>query len=100
MKDKVDGSKQYWSVDSKHVKTLTQKPAEEFVYEEGIDSLELFEETHPRVMQTRISNLNWHPQLSPKRKVFTPKYFVLYWFEKLFNYRPFENKHFIEYKGK
>jgi len=23
---------------------------------------------------------------------------VLYYFEKLFNYRPFENKHFIEYK--
>ena len=98
MKDKVEGSKQYWSVDSKHLKTLEQKPADEFVYEDGIDSLEKFTETHPKVMLNRINNANWHPQLSVEKKKFTPKYFVLYWFEKIFKYRPFENKHFIEYK--
>ena len=99
MKDKVEGSKQYWSVDSKHLKTLEQKPSAEFVYEEGIDSLEKFNETHPKVMLNRINNLDWHPQLSVEKKKFTPKYFVLYWFEKIFKYRPFENKHFIEYKA-
>jgi hypothetical protein len=97
MKDKLEGSKQYWSVKSKHIKTIEQE-SDEFKYEEGIDSLELFKETHPKVMQIRINSLNWHPKLSVKRKKFNARYFVLYWFEKIFNYRPFENKHFIEYK--
>ena len=96
MMDKVEGAKLYWSPDSKHVKTTSQK-SEEFNYEEGIDSLRIFEGTHPKVMQPRLEKLNWHPQLSIKKKKFKPKYFVLYWFERFTGYRPFENKHFIEY---
>lgn len=98
MKDKVEGAKQYWSANSKHVRTINQ-PSEEFNYEQGIDSLKYFEGSHPQVMQQRINNLNWHPELSIKKKKFKPRYFVLYWFERLTGYRPFENKHFIEYKG-
>ena len=98
MMNKLEGSKQYWSVNSKHIKTIEQKKAEEFSYEDGIDSLELFEEAHPKVMQARIDSLNWHPKLSTKKKSFNTRYFALYYFEKLFKYRPFENKHFIEYK--
>ena len=97
MMDKLEGSKQYWSANSKHIKTINQE-SEEFKYEEGIDSLELFAESHPKVMQARIDALNWHPVLSTRKKKFKVRYFVLYWFEKLFNYRPFENKHYIEYK--
>ena len=97
MKDKLEGSKQYWSVKSKHVKTEGQE-TEEFKYEEGIDSLQRFNGDHPKVMLSRITNLNWHPQLSIRKKKFKARYFVLYWFEKIFNYRPFENKHFIEFK--
>ena len=99
MQEKVEGSKLYWSSDSKHIKTIKQD-SEEFVYEDGIDSLKLFKDEHPKVMQARIKALNWHPKLSTKNKKFSPRYFVLYWFEQLFNYRPFENKHFIEYKKK
>lgn len=98
MMDKLEGSKQYWSVNSKHIKTINQE-SEEFVYEDGIDSLKLFTDTHPQVMQERINALNWHPELSTKRKKFKARYFFLYYFEKIFKYRPFENKHFIEYKG-
>lgn len=97
MKDKLEGSKQYWSVNSKHIKTIEQE-SQEFKYEDGIDSLELFGEDHPKVMQARINDLNWHPKLSTKKKKFNARYFTLYWFEKIFNYRPFENKHFIELK--
>lgn len=97
MKDKLEGSKQYWSVNSKHIKTIEQN-SEEFKYEDGIDSLERFAGDHPKVMLSRIHNLNWHPRLSIKKKKFNTRYFVLYWFEKIFNYRPFENKHFIEFK--
>ena len=97
MMDKLEGSKQYWSANSKHIKTINQE-SEEFIYEEGIDSLELFTESHPKVMQARIDALNWHPVLSTRKKKFKIRYFVLYWFEKIFNYRPFENKHYIEYR--
>jgi len=97
MKDKLEGSKQYWSVNSKHIKTIEQN-SEEFKYEDGIDSLERFAGDHPKVMLSRIHNLNWHPRLSIKKKKFNTRYFVLYWFEKIFSYRPFENKHFIEFK--
>jgi hypothetical protein len=97
MKDKLEGSKQYWSVNSKHIKTIEQE-SEEFRYEEGIDSLQRFNGAHPKVMQARLNALNWHPQLSTKMKKFNTRYFMLYWFEKIFNYRPFENKHFIEFK--
>ena len=99
MKDKLEGSKQYWSVNSKHIKTIEQT-APEYNYVEGIDSLQKFEGDHPQVMQGRINQLNWHPELSIRKKRFNTRYFVLYWFEKIFNYRPFENKHFIEYKSR
>ncbi len=99
MKDKLEGSKQYWSVNSKHIKTIEQT-APEYNYVEGIDSLQKFEGDHPQVMQDRINQLNWHPELSIRKKRFNNRYFVLYWFEKIFNYRPFENKHFIEYKSR
>jgi hypothetical protein len=97
MKEKVEESKKYWSIESKHIKSINQV-SDEYDYSETIDSLVRFKGTHPAVMENRLAQLNWHPEISEKRKKFTPKYFVLYWFEKLFNYRPFENKHFIEYK--
>lgn len=97
MMNKLEGAKNYWSADSKHIKTINQD-AEEYVYEKGIDSLKRFQDTHPLVMQDRINALNWHPNLSTKKKKFNVRYFLLYWFEKIFKYRPFENKHFIEYK--
>jgi len=89
MMNKLEGSKQYWSVDSKHIKTIKQE-SEEFKYEEGIDSLKQFRGAHPKVMQARIDALNWHPELSTKKKKFNVRYYVLYYFEKLFNYRPFK----------
>ncbi|NEW81979.1 MAG: glycosyltransferase family 2 protein [Mariniphaga sp.] len=97
MMNKLEGSKQYWSANSKHIKSIKLE-SEEFKYEEGIDSLQQFTGTHPKVMQPRIDALNWHPKLSTKKKKFNVRYFVLYYFEKLFKYRPFENKHFIQYK--
>lgn len=97
MMEKLEGSKNYWAVDSKHIKTINQT-ASEYNYAEGIDSLVRFNDSHPLVMQKRLDQLNWHPELSEKKKKLSGKYYFLYWFEKLFNYRPFENKHFIEYR--
>ena len=95
MQEKVDETRKYWSADSKHIKAINQT-SEEYDYAKSIDSLTRFRDTHPVVMTKRLEQLNWHPVLSEKVKKFTVRYFVLYWFEKIFNYRPFENKHFIE----
>jgi hypothetical protein len=98
MQEKVDESKKYWLPDSKHIKAIIQT-TEEYDYAQTIDSLTRFKETHPAVMSARLKQLDWHPELSEKRKKFTIRYFVLYWFEKIFHYRPFENKHFVEIKN-
>lgn len=97
MKVKVEESKLIRIRNSKHIKTIEQE-SEEFAYEKEIDSLKQFREAHPKVMQARIKAINWHPNLSTKKKKFKALYFLLYYFEKLFKYRPFERKHFIEYK--
>jgi hypothetical protein len=97
MQEKVDESKKYWLPDSKHIQTINQS-TEEYDYALSIDSLTRFRESHPAVMQKRLEQLNWHPELSEKRKKFALRYFILYWFEQLFHYRPFENKHFVEIK--
>jgi hypothetical protein len=62
MKDKVDGAKEYWSPDSKHIRTM-DRPDEEYLYEQNYDSLSRFEGTHPAVMRARLEALNWHPEL-------------------------------------
>ncbi|MCE1198200.1 MAG: hypothetical protein LWW85_04470, partial [Marinilabiliales bacterium] len=95
MQAKVDESKKYWRIDSKHLKAIDQQ-ALEYDYARTIDSLVRFRENHPLVMQPRIKALNWSPELSEKKKKFTARVFFLYWFEQIFGYRPFENKHFIE----
>jgi hypothetical protein len=95
MMEKLEGSKNCWSVNSKHIKAINQSSSE-YDYSQSIDSLTRFGDSHPAVMKNRLDQLDWHPELSEKRKKFKPKYFVLYWFEKFFKYRPFENKHFIE----
>jgi len=97
MMNKLEGSKQYWASNPKQVINFEQKSGE-FAYEKAIDSLEKFREAHPKVMQGRINAVNWHPVLSTKKKKFNFRYFLLYYFEKFFDYRPFEKKHFIEYK--
>ncbi len=97
MKAKVDGAKDYWSPESKHLKSVDQA-TEEFQFEDGYDSLSRFEGTHPAVMQARLEQLNWHPGLSAKKKRFSLRYRLLYWVEKALGIRLFENKHFLEFK--
>ena len=98
MKDKVDGAKQYWSPDSKHIRTM-DRPEEEYLYEQSYDSLSRFEGTHPGVMRRRLEKLNWHPELSTQRKRLSLRYRLLYWIERMTGVRLFENRHFIKYRG-
>lgn len=98
MKDKVDGAKEFWSPDSKHIRTM-DRPEEEYLYEQNYDSLRRFEGTHPAVMQDRLERLDWHPELSAKRKRLSLRYRLLYWIERTTGVRLFENRHFVEYRG-
>jgi hypothetical protein len=98
MKDKVDGAKEFWSPDSKHIRTM-DRPDDEYLYEQNYDSLRRFEGTHPAVMRDRLERLNWHPELSTTRKRLSVRYRLLYWIERMTGVRLFENKHFIDYRG-
>ena len=97
MKDKVEGAKAYWSPESKHIRTM-DRPDEEYRYEQNYDSLSRFGGSHPRVMQKRLRELNWHPELSTKTKRLSIRYQLLYWVEKTTGVRLFENKHFVQYR--
>lgn len=59
-----------------------------------IDSLEKFKETHPMVMQNRISNQSWEFQYDIKQKKLSFKNKVLYWIEKVTGKRLFVYKNY------
>ncbi len=67
--------------------------SEEFDYSQ-IDSIDLFQGTHPQVMQERINRINWKLNLDTSRKNFSLKKRLLYWFEKKTGIRPFEYKNY------
>lgn len=52
-----------------------------------IDSLSLFEGTHPKVMQERINKLNWKFDFDPTKKNFGMKTKILHWIEKKSGWR-------------
>jgi len=69
------------------------KPEELFDYSE-IDSLKLFNETHPEVMKDRISIANWNVTLDISKKRFGIKEKLLYLVERITGYRLFEYKNY------
>jgi hypothetical protein len=69
------------------------KPAENFDYSQ-IDSLKIFTETHPKVMQKRITNINWQFDFDPTQKNFGLKTRLLYQLEKWTGIRIGEYKNY------
>jgi glycosyltransferase involved in cell wall biosynthesis len=69
------------------------KPVEVFDYTQ-IESLELFNETHPQVMQKRIAAQNWQFSFDPTKKKFPVKARFLYWIEKKTGWRIGEYKNY------
>lgn len=59
-----------------------------------IDSLGLFQGTHPAVMEERIKNSSWDIRIDIRQKRFTPKEKLLYSIEKLTGIRLFEYKNY------
>lgn len=67
--------------------------ASEFDYSE-IDSLKVFEGTHPQAMRERIQSMNWEFLVDPTKKNFGFKNAILYWIEKQFGWRIGEYKNY------
>jgi len=92
MMDKQKQVSRFWHNDDE-VEQQYQRP-ESFNFEE-YDSLEKFTETHPAVMQKRISEKNWNIELDISKKKFSLKNKLLYYYEKATGKRLFD---FTNYK--
>lgn len=87
----------WWNDDNWHKSwlKLKEKQGENFHYEENIDSLTLFNGTHPSVMQQRVQNENWEFTFDLKQKRFKNlKYRMLYYLEKISGVRLFEYRNY------
>ncbi len=93
MQLKVDAVKQFYGEISQE-EAQSKVIAEEFSYSRNYDSLARFTGTHPRVMKERISRLNWDPVIDVRKKRMNSRYRLLYWFEKLTGFRPFEFRNY------
>jgi hypothetical protein len=59
-----------------------------------VDSLALFKDTHPAVMQDRINRKNWTFSFDPTKKKFSLKARFLYWVEKKLGWKIGEYKNY------
>lgn len=73
-----------WKSDEEVAEQVGQ--ASEFDYS-GIDSLTLFKETHPKVMQPRIDRMNWKFDHDISKKSYTPRIAFLTFVEKFTGWR-------------
>ena len=92
MKKKMHEVSRYWNP---NVKDGANKPTTEDIFDyNDFDSLQLFKDKHPAVMQNRIDNQNWKVTLDLNRKKFSTKDKLLYWFEKKTGLRLFDFKNY------
>jgi hypothetical protein len=79
-----------WHTDEVVKKKVKEEP---FNYAD-IDSLEWYNQTHPKTMMNRISKMNWVFEYDTKTKKHSLKDGVLYFIEKLTGYRLFEYQNY------
>lgn len=91
MTEKVRGLSFFWHTDQELDK---RQPANEAFDYSGIDSLTLFEGTHPKVIHPRIKSMNWSFDFDIQQKNYSLKNRVLMKFEKLTGWRIGEYKNF------
>jgi hypothetical protein len=91
MTEKVRGLSYFWHTDQE---LDQQQPANiDFDYS-GIDSLTLFDGTHPKVIQPRINNMSWAFDFDIKQKKYSLKNLILMKLEKLTGWRIGEYKNY------
>lgn len=91
MQQKIKNSISFWQENKEALPKLESEDI--FDYSE-FDSLQKFKGTHPQPMLERIEKQNWNIELNIKRKKFSGKDFLLYWFEKFTGRRLFTFRNF------
>lgn len=81
-----------WNGDQYNVPLLTDK--DQFDFLNDADSLAVFKDTHPAVMQKRIADKNWQAHFDVRRKRFSAKDRLLYSIEKITGKRLFEYRNY------
>lgn len=93
MKTKLNNVGQLWHQDTPQWQQFVQS-SDVFDFDD-FDSIKLFKETHPLVMQPRISQCNWKLSIDPSDKRFRKfKHRIMYYVEKLTGKRFFEFKNY------
>jgi hypothetical protein len=91
MKQKIYNAGKLWHSDEEMDAFLRSG---EFFDFNDFDSLNKFTGTHPSVMQKRVAGKNWDVEIDVKKKKFSMKNRVLYWFEKLTGKRLFSFRNY------
>ena len=81
-----------WTKEEDHAKWVEEleKRTDQFDYS-NIDSVTLFEGTHPAVMKERVAKEDWKPDIDIRKKNFkNTKHRLLYFLWRNFGWRPFE----------
>lgn len=91
MTEKIRGLSYFWHSDQELDK---QQPAHRAFDYSGIDSLSLFEGTHPTVIQPRIEKMSWAFDFDIKQKKYSLKNLILMKLEKLTGWRIGEYKNY------
>jgi hypothetical protein len=80
MKIKQKNVAEFWIEDDNLLSAIRE--SEDFFDYTNVDSIKLFEGTHPVIMQDRIKRKNWNIQLDVNKKNLKLKYRLLSWIEK------------------
>ena len=87
---------QFWNEEDKHKEWTNVVDQKEPAFDySAIDSIALFDGTHPAVMKNRVEKENWHFEHSVKDKQFKNiKHKFLYFLDKKFGFKPFSYKNY------
>ncbi len=88
---KVDNFQIYWNTEEALEKIIVE--AQAFDYS-TVDSLVLFEGTHPSVLQMRMKRMNWDFKFDISKKQFILRYKIMHWIESLTGWRIGEYKNY------
>jgi len=88
---KVDNFQALWNTEEALEKILVE--ADAFDYS-TVDSLALFEGTHPSIMQERIKRMNWSFKFDISKKQLILRYKIMHWIESLTGWRIGEYKNY------
>ncbi|MFD1141382.1 glycosyltransferase family 2 protein [Larkinella insperata] len=82
--EKLSNFGRYWHTDQQMDRTRQELQMFDYSH---VDSLALFEETHPAVMQTRINRIDWQFNFDIRQKKLSAKNRFLKWIENLTGWR-------------